>query len=150
MPHSQDKIKVIIADDSREFIEGITLLISTMPNIEIIEILHDGEELVRSHQLQEADIVLIDIDMPKMGGLEAARILTFRTPSILLIALTMYLEKVYLEEMIKVGFKGFIHKPEISQNLFDVIDKVLKNKYVFPDYVKMSNNNKMKNEKHED
>lgn len=128
-------IKIIIADDSPNFLEGLSLILSRRENIEIIGTYKTGVELVNSQYIHHADLVLTDIEMPEMNGIEAARRINYLMPKTTMIAITMYLEKAYLETIIEAGFKGFIYKPNISKELFDVIEKVLKNEYVFPEYV---------------
>lgn len=127
------KSNVIIADDSPEFIEGLKVLFSLSKEYQIIDILKNGEELINSAKLREADILLIDIEMPRMNGLDAARQINYRNPLKPMIAMTMFLDKIFLKEIIEVGFKGFIHKPNVTNNLFNVMDKVMNNQYVFPD-----------------
>ncbi len=133
----EKNIKVIIADDSAEFIEGIQLLLSTDPRFEIIATYTDGVQLAESDILHEAHFIFTDIEMPGMNGIDAARHINFKNPNVLMIAMTMYFDRVYLEEIISAGFKAFIHKPEMAEQLFDVIENVMNRKFVFPHNLKM-------------
>lgn len=143
MTGKQKQVKLIIADDSQEFIEGFEVLVSTIKNLIIIGAYQNGKQLIQSKSFHLADIVLIDIEMPIINGIEAAKIISKKHPYTPLIALTMHIDKVYLEEMIKSGFKAFIHKPKISQVLYEVISKVLENKYVFPHNINTYKNKKI-------
>lgn len=141
MKAPSNKIKIVIADDSPEFIEGLKVLFSTSPKYEILDVASNGLELLESSHLYEADLALIDIEMPIMNGFEVAKRIGFKYSSIMLIAITMYLDKAYLRDIIEAGFKAFIHKPLVSDQLFEVIDQVLSNNYVFPGNLRIELNN---------
>lgn len=126
------KTKVIIADDNKNFIEGLQVLLSMNEQFEIIDICYNGEELLNSKYLPIANLVLSDIDMPELDGISACKQINYKYPEIPLIALTMYIDKVFLEDIIQAGFKGFVHKPDTATNLLDVIKKVLNNQFIFP------------------
>ena len=127
-----NKINVIIADDSPEFIEGLSLMISKDLNLKILDICNNGLELINSSYLWQANLLLIDIEMPIMNGLDAAMRINYKRPELTMVALTMHKEKVYLYEIISAGFKGFIHKPNVPNQLFEVIHAVMNNRFVFP------------------
>lgn len=129
-----DKVfKIIVADDSPSFLQALYLVIARNKNYEIIDTCSNGFELLNSPYLSSADLVLSDIEMPEVNGIEAARRISYINPKLPMIAITMHLEKVYLRTIIEAGFKGFIYKPNIYKDLFEVTDKVLQKKYVFPD-----------------
>ncbi len=126
------KLNIIIADDSRVFFEGIKFLVDSWADSEIIAGYVNGLELVNSPILASADVLLIDIEMPVMNGLEAARQVNIKYPEIPMIALTMYQEKAYLKDIIFAGFKAFIYKPDVPVKLLKVIKQVIHNEYIFP------------------
>lgn len=132
MPLPSKNIKLIIADDSPEFLEGLTILVSTSRRYSIFKTYENGEQLIHSQFLKEADIILLDIEMPGINGFETAKIIRSEYPDLPLVALSMHIENIYLEEMIRSGFKAFVHKPQTSLVLFSILDKVIKNKYAFP------------------
>jgi len=131
------KVKIIITDDYPDFIEALTVMLASELNYEVIGACSNGLELVESEKLLSADLLLIDIDMPVMNGLDAARQINIKLSHIPMIALTMHQDKVYLADIIKAGFKGFVHKPKITDTLLDVIPKVLNNTYAFPHGLKI-------------
>lgn len=126
------KTKIIIADDSKEYLQGVKALISLAENYEIIATYLDGSELANSTDLNQADIVLSDIQMPKLSGIEAARLINHEYPNLKMIALTMHKDSVYLTDMISAGFRGFVYKPDTAMKLLNVIEQVLNNEFVFP------------------
>ena len=128
----KDKVKVIMADDNPLVLEGVNLMLSKRDDIIVLDKCNDGLELVENNNLSFADLLLVDIDMPRMNGIEAAIRVNYKFPHLPMIAITMHKEKVYLNEIVSAGFKAFIHKPEISKELFHVIDQVLNKEFVFP------------------
>lgn len=139
MPLLNKKIGVLIVDDSPEFLEGLQMLFSITEDYEITDILTNGEELVQFPRIEQVDIILLDIEMPILNGIEAAKRINYNYPNKPMIALTMYIDRVYLLEIVEAGFKAFIHKPDIADRLFDTMDRVLKNEMVFPDNIKLNN-----------
>ena len=134
---SKEKIKLIVADDSKAFMKALLTLLSENPKYEVLDICADGQELVQSPKLGYADVVLTDIEMPQMNGIQAAKKINQLFNHIPIVALTMHKDKIFLNDIISVGFKGFIYKPEMADNLFDVIDSVLRNKFMFPNDLKL-------------
>ena len=131
-------LNIIIADDSKEFLEGLQYMLSENEDYSIVDVASNGEQLLNSDNLTITDLVITDIEMPKINGIEVAKKINYRYPNIYMIALTMYLDQVYLTEIVEAGFKGFIYKPDIAVNLYDTITRVLNNEYVFPEKLKFN------------
>lgn len=131
------EINTIIADDSKTFLEGLHFMLSKSKRFNVIDKCSNGKELIESDQLINADLILTDIEMPEKNGLEAARLINFSHPSLPIIAMTMHVEKVFLTEIIETGFRGFLYKPDIPKELFNVIDSVFKKKLSFPQKLKI-------------
>ncbi len=142
MVGDSEKIRLIIADDSILFIKGLLTLINANDNYEVIEIVHNGKDLINSENLNGADIILVDIDMPLVNGVDAAQQINFIAPHIILVAITMHKDIVHLNEIIQAGFKAFIYKQDVPETLFNVLDQVMKNNFVFPDKLKTINQTK--------
>ena len=130
---SKKLIHIIIADDSPTFLDGLQLILSRNNQYKVIDVCYNGLELNESEMLGKADLILSDIDMPEYNGIEAAKRINFRYPKLPLIALTMHKENVFLKDIVLAGFKGFLYKPEIAGSLYEVINKVLNNKFSFPE-----------------
>ena len=137
MIRSHKKVKVIITDDSNSFLAGLENMLSGNPHFEVIEKCENGLELLKNRNLIMADLLLIDIEMPKMNGLEAASRINFQYPELPMIAITTNIKDVFLKDIIYAGFKGFIYKPKLQEELFETIDKVLSNKFSFPKDLKL-------------
>lgn len=131
MKNSIDKIKVIIADDYPEYIEALEFILSNSNKYLVIDKCYNGLELVESSQLHRAEVLLVDIKMPKLNGLEAAIRIKKDLPHIPMIAVTMEIEQLYLKDIINAGFNGYVYKPEASENLLNVIEDVMNQNFVF-------------------
>jgi DNA-binding NarL/FixJ family response regulator len=128
MIENEEKIKVIIVDDSYDFIQGLLFYLEKELNYSVIGIASNGKELLEHPLLQEAEILLIDCEMPIMNGIETAINITKLYPHMLMIATTLYDENVYIEELLHVGFKGYVNKADINKKLKIVMDYILNQK----------------------
>jgi len=129
------KTKIFIVDDNSKFIEGVQFMLSKEPSVEVIGTAGNGIELFDNPIYGLADIILLDIEMPKMNGFETAKKINWLNAKVKLIAITMYQDKVYLEKLVSCGFRGFVNKEHITDHLLDVIEKVKNNEFFFPDYI---------------
>lgn len=128
----KNKIKIIIVDDNDAFLEGIASFIRKNNKFEIIGQLSSGIDLLSYPKLGQSELILMDIEMPVMNGIETAKRVNFIFPYIKFIAITMYQDIVYLKELIEAGFRGFVNKTSVTNELFPAIDKILENNFVFP------------------
>jgi two-component system, NarL family, response regulator NreC len=103
-------IRVIIADDHQLFREGIANMMAENQEIEVVAQTEDGEETVQMVEEHEPDIVLMDINMPRMNGLEASTIIQDKHPETKVIALSMYADKHYIRGMLELGVQGYLFK----------------------------------------
>jgi DNA-binding NarL/FixJ family response regulator len=119
------KIKLLIADDHRIIINGIKMMLEDEPDVEIVGDAADGREAVRTAlSIPDLDVVLMDIKMPEMNGIEATRELTRQHPKAKVLALTMFDSDEYITGMLNAGAKGYILKNTGIQELVTAIKKV--------------------------
>ena len=105
-----EKIRIILTDDHQLFRNGLRMLLEAFPEFEITGEASNGEEFLKILRNCPADIVLMDINMPDMDGIEATRQGLKICPSIAVIALSMYGEEEYYYKMVDAGAKGFLLK----------------------------------------
>ena len=105
-----EKIKIIITDDHQLFRNGLKILLNAFQEFEVAGEASNGEEFLRLLKSTPADIVLMDINMPEMDGIEATRKGLKINPGIDIIALSMYGEEEYYYKMVDAGAKGFLWK----------------------------------------
>lgn len=120
-------IKIIIADDHRIVREGLKALLSSVEEIEIIEEAANG--LILLHQLKtlEPDLILLDIGMPVMDGMEAAIKIKEEFPKVKILILTTYAEQAKIKKMLKIGVDGYVLKDSGKDALLNAIRTVTNN-----------------------
>jgi DNA-binding NarL/FixJ family response regulator len=120
------KPKIIIVDDHKAMRMGLAHLLTDLGNVEITGQASNGEEFL--HLLEDVmpDIVLMDINMPVMDGVEATRIAMEKYPQLKILVLSMYSDEEYYSTMINLGVQGFIIKEadhhEIEQAIISVME----------------------------
>jgi two-component system response regulator NreC len=118
------KIRVLVADDHTIVREGVRILLEAQPDIQVVGEAADGQEaLARVRELQP-DIVLIDIAMPNLNGMEATRAIKRDYPQVQIIALTMYESDEYFFQILNAGASGYILKKAASADLLAAIRAV--------------------------
>jgi len=103
-------IHIAIVDDHTIFREGLRLLMTTISDIDVIGEAQNGIEFLELMEKQIPDVVLMDINMPKMDGIDATRAAIEKYPEINILILSMYGDEIYLEKAMEAGVKGFIKK----------------------------------------
>ncbi len=118
------KIRVLIADDHAVLRDGLRALLSMYEDIEVVGEAGDGVEAVEKTLQLQPDVVLMDIAMPRLGGLEAALDLHQRKLPTKVLVLTQYDNKEYLFQMLKAGAAGYILKKAAGTELVSAIRAV--------------------------
>lgn len=127
----KDKIRIAIAEDQQIFRNGLKLLLNENSNITIVGEAANGEEILDLLDKKEVDIVLMDIKMPIMDGIEATQIAIRKFPDLKVIVLSMFGEEEYIVKMLEVGIKGFLLKNVEEEELIKAITIVHDGKNYF-------------------
>jgi len=123
--------RILLADDHTLVLEGIQKILQD--DFDVIEMVEDGRALVEAAQRLEPDVIVLDISMPMLNGLEAARQIKKLMPNSKLIFLTMHADPTYATEAFQVGASGYLLKRSAASELTQAIHAVLKNQfYVTP------------------
>jgi DNA-binding NarL/FixJ family response regulator len=117
-PVSQ-RIRVLIADDQRSARQGLKALLAFAPQIEVIGEASNGQEIVELAAEKQPDVVLMDVQMPEMDGLEATRVIKSQWPQVKVIMLTMFPSR--RPEALAVGADHFLLKGCSAESLQDAI-----------------------------
>lgn len=118
------KIKVLIADDHQLFREGLVNLLFSAPDIEVIAQAEDGVQAIEKAKHYKPDVILIDIAMPNMNGIEATRKLKKELPEIKIIAVSMHSDRQYVKGILEAGADGYLLKNCTYRQLTDAIQSV--------------------------
>lgn len=126
------RIHIVIADDHALFIEGLKLLLEGEPDIPVVDIANDGKELLSVLQKQLPQLVLLDINMPGMNGLEAAKYIKQSHSSVKIIMLSTYREEHLIEKAKQYGANGYLLKNSSKEELLQTIRLVASGHTCFP------------------
>ncbi|GAW92833.1 response regulator [Calderihabitans maritimus] len=121
-------IKVLIADDHSLIREGLRKILLLEPRIVICGEASDGQEAVELTRRYRPDIVLMDINMPNVNGLEATRLIKREFPSTKVIVLTIHDDEEYVTELFKAGASGYVLKDIDAHDLIKVVLEVAEGK----------------------
>jgi DNA-binding NarL/FixJ family response regulator len=102
--------RVLLADDHELMREALRLLLTAQPNLEIVGEAADGVKAVRLALELQPDIVIMDVAMPHMNGIEATRRLTAELPRTKVIALSTHMDRLHVAEMLRAGAAGYVLK----------------------------------------
>ncbi len=132
------KIKVLIADDHQVLRDGLRLLLEKTPDIEVIGEASDGEEAISRAKELLPDVVLMDITMPVLSGLDAARQIVKWNPDVKILLLSVHESDEYLAEMLNIGLAGYILKTASGREVVSAIRVVYKGDvYLYPSIARM-------------
>lgn len=134
MKDQDDIIKIVIADDHEIFRDGLALMLSRQANLVLVAQAEDGNELINLVKVHQPDIVLTDIKMPRMDGIEATQYLTQHFPSLKIIALSMFDEENLIIEMLEAGAKGYLLKNADKKEILEAIEQVSHDKVFYCQY----------------
>jgi DNA-binding NarL/FixJ family response regulator len=114
-------IRVLVVDDQRMLRESFAVLLGVQPDIEVAGEAANGEEAVRQARDLCPDVVLMDVRMPVLDGLEATRRILAHAPDVKVLVLTTFDEDEYVHEAIRAGAKGFLLKDSSAHQLADAV-----------------------------
>jgi DNA-binding NarL/FixJ family response regulator len=117
----EDKVKIIVVDDHEFFRRGLVLVLNKLKYVEVVGEATNGQEFLSMLDAAPADVILMDISMPNIDGVEATRQALSKYPNLKIVALSSHQDEAYLETMIDAGVKGFLLK-NIDK---DILNKAL-------------------------
>jgi len=124
-------VKVLIADDHTLFRSGLEVLLNTVEGIDLLGTAADGEETITLSTTLQPDVVLLDITMPKLNGIETSRALKQQLTGIKILVLTMHDQEEYLFQMIRAGADGYLLKTAGIEELVNAIYEVARGQSFF-------------------
>ena len=120
-------IRLVIADDHDAIRENIKAFLIKWPDINIIGEAKDGEAAVEIIKKLSPDIVLLDINMPRLNGIEATRNIIQNNPQTRIVILSAYSDKTFVKAGFKAGISGYVLKSFISDDLIPALHAVMAN-----------------------
>ena len=120
----KQKLNVLLADDHKLLRAGLKLLLQRNPDLTVVGEAADGEQTLQLFQQLEPDLLLLDLSMPKMDGLDCLREIKSRWPDAKVIVLTMHEDENYIKQAMQAGAAAYVHKSAADTDLFKAIDAV--------------------------
>ena len=129
MKNQKEKIKIIIADDHQLVRRGLKQTLEAEKDIAVIAEARDGQEAFEKISDREPDVAILDVDMPKMDGLEVARKIGEEKIPVKIIFLTIHSEEVLFHHALDLGALGYVLKESAADDIVAAVRKVIRGKY---------------------
>jgi len=124
-------IRILLADDHNVLREGMRLLLERHPDFEVVGEASDGQETIAQVQHQHPDVVIMDIAMPNLNGIEATRRIVERSPRIGVVILSMHHDESYVIRSLKAGARAYLLKDALKTELITAIHAVAQGRSFF-------------------
>ncbi|WP_196885423.1 response regulator [Aureivirga sp. CE67] len=129
------KIKVHIADDHKILIDGISAVLNSQEDIEIVGYSLDGSQTVKWFEENDADVLVLDINMPNLNGIDVMQAFQKKKSMPNIVILSSYDEMKLIKEVLKIGAKGFLTKKCAGENIVEAIKSVDQGKQYFSESI---------------
>jgi two-component system response regulator NreC len=116
-----DKIKVLIVDDHRVVRDGLSKILESCNDIQVIGEASNGLDAIRKFSDLKPDVVLLDISMPKLSGLEVSRRIKKENPTAKIVILSMHEEEEYSMKLVRLGVSGYLLKDSAAQEVIEAV-----------------------------
>jgi len=124
-------IRIILADDHTVVRKGLRMLLETQPDFTVVSDAADGRETVAMAEQYLPDVIVMDVAMPGMNGIEAARQISAKHPQIAIVFLSMHLDEAYVLKALKSGARAYLLKDSAEYDLINAIKAVHQGKAFF-------------------
>jgi DNA-binding NarL/FixJ family response regulator len=127
------KTRILLADDHAVVRRGLRMVLDAEPDMEVVAEVGDGAEAVKRGLRDDVDLAVVDISMPRMTGLQAARELHSRRPKLRILMLSMHENERYLYEALKAGASGYVLKTVVDRDLVEAVRAAMRGeKFLYP------------------
>jgi two-component system response regulator NreC len=131
-------IRLLLVDDHAVLRAGLRLLLNSQPDMEVVGEASNGREALELAQTLHPDIILMDITMPDLNGLEATRLIKKKLPDVKVLILTMHANDEYLFQVLQAGGSGYVLKKAADSELIGAIQAVHRGEaFLYPEVTKM-------------
>jgi len=131
------KARVLLADDHPIVLRGLALVLNAQPDFDVVAEVRDGAEAVERTLAEDVDLAILDVSMPRMTGLQAARQITKRKPDVRVLILSMYENEEYLFEALAAGASGYVLKTSVDRDLVRACRAAMRGEpFLYPEAVR--------------
>jgi len=124
-------IRILIADDHKMFVDGIESILNTEQDINVVDRCFDGKSVFTKLKEHEIDVILLDVNLPEMNGIEVCKKMNKEKSKVKVLALSMFNEESYVTEILKHGASGYILKNTGRVELLTAIRTIFEGKTYF-------------------
>jgi len=118
------RIRILLADDHAVVRQGFKMILSAQPDMEIVGEAGNGREAVELAEKLRPEVVVMDVSMPELNGIEATRRLASSTPHTRVVALSVHKDSVYVREILRAGARGYLLKESVAGDLVAAVRAV--------------------------
>ena len=126
-------LRVLIADDHESVRKGVCVILGTRGDIEVCGEASNGREAIDKAKELQPDLIILDITMPVLSGIDAAEVIRTALPRVPILFLSMHQSRQIVAEAKRIGVQGYVRKSEAATTLLNAVDAVLRNEPFFPD-----------------
>jgi len=120
------KTRILLADDHKIMRDGLRAMLERLPDIEVVGEAENGRMTVSMVRDAEVDLIIMDVGMPDLNGIEATRQIRALVPSVRVLALSMHADKRYVGEMFRAGASAYLLKDCAFEELAQAVEVVMK------------------------
>ncbi len=124
MPATTRNIRILLADDHAVVRRGFRMILDSQPGMEVVAEARNGREAIELAQSVQPDVVVMDVSMPEINGIEGTRQITELCPRIRVLALSMHRDSVYVREILRAGARGYLVKDADDDALIGAVRAV--------------------------
>lgn len=125
-------VRILIVDDHQIIRQGLQLLLAQEPDFDLVGEAADGEQAIAQADALTPDVVLMDVNMPGMNGIEATRLIKQKHPDMKVVVLSMFDDRHFIEAMQQAGASGYVVKEAAYELLVSAIREVMADNEAFP------------------
>jgi len=128
------KIRILLADDHKLVRQGFRMILLAQPDMDVVGETGNGREAVELARSLKPDVVIMDVTMPELNGIEATRRIHENSPNIRVLALSVHRDSVYVREIVRAGAEGYLLKESADTDLLAAVRSVAEgNSYLSPE-----------------
>lgn len=130
---TRHKTRILLADDHTLVRKGLALIVEREPDLEVVGEASNGQEALEMAEKLRPDVVVIDVSMPELNGIEGTRRILGRHPRTRVLAVSMHRDAVYVREILKAGARGYVLKDAADEDFLTALRAVARNEaYLSP------------------
>ena len=125
-------LRILVADDHESVRKGMCVILGTRGDIEVCGEAANGREAIDKALQLKPDLIILDITMPIVSGIDAAEMIRKTLPNVPILFLSMHQSRQIIAEAKRVGVQGYVKKSDAAATLLDAVDALLRNEPFFP------------------